>query len=180
MYCAPIKDPQSILDIGTGTGIWGIEIADEFPAALVIGTDLSPIQPGFVPPNIKFYVDDFEADFTFPEVGKFDYIHWRSLCGSTGDWPKLYRQCFSNLKTGGWLEVQEYDAWVYSDDDEKMEKAPWTKDWCETIDRLSTQFGKRVNVARSQKQWMEAAGFVDVHERVVKVGHHPKAVPIFR
>lgn len=117
LYCAPIKDPQSVLDIGTGTGIWAIDFADEFPSALVIGTDLSPIQPGFVPPNVKFYVDDFEQDWEFPEVGKFDFIHWRSLSGSTGDWPKLYGQAFRNLKPGALLEVNEYDANVYSDDD---------------------------------------------------------------
>ncbi|KFY97518.1 hypothetical protein V500_02038 [Pseudogymnoascus sp. VKM F-4518 (FW-2643)] len=81
LFCAPIKEPQSVLDIGTGTGIWAMEFADEFPGALVIGTDLSPIQPGFVPPNLKFYVDDFESPWVFPEVGKFDFIHWRSLRG---------------------------------------------------------------------------------------------------
>ena len=37
-----------------------MEFADEFPGAVVIGTDLSPIQPDFVPPNLKFYVDDFQ------------------------------------------------------------------------------------------------------------------------
>ena len=45
LYFAPIKNPENILDIGTGTGIWSIEIGDEFPDANVIGTDLSPTQP---------------------------------------------------------------------------------------------------------------------------------------
>jgi len=39
-YMAPLKDPQRILDIGTGTGIWAIDAADKHPAAEVIGTDL--------------------------------------------------------------------------------------------------------------------------------------------
>jgi SAM-dependent methyltransferase len=158
-----------VLDIGTGTGIWAIEFADEFPGAVVIGTDLSPIQPGFVPPNIKFYVDDFEQSWEFPEVGKFDYIHWRSLSGSTANWSKLYKQVYNNLKPGAWLEVQEYDAWVYSDDDVKMEKAPWTLEWCETVTRLSTQFGKPLNVGRFHRQWMQEAGFVNTEEWLVKV-----------
>lgn len=29
------------------------DFADEFPSAEVIGTDLSPIQPSWVPPNLK-------------------------------------------------------------------------------------------------------------------------------
>ena len=47
---APPNDPDSkvkrVLDVGTGTGIWAIDYADEHPDAKVIGVDLSPIQPG--------------------------------------------------------------------------------------------------------------------------------------
>ena len=60
-YFAPLSHdnpPRKILDVGTGTGRWAIEMADEFPQAQVIGTDLSPIQPTIVPPNVRFYVED--------------------------------------------------------------------------------------------------------------------------
>jgi methylase of polypeptide subunit release factors len=33
LHSAPIKDPQRILDIGTGTGIWAMEMGDKFPNA---------------------------------------------------------------------------------------------------------------------------------------------------
>ena len=47
LHLAPIPgDVQNVLDIGTGTGIWAMDFADEHPSARVIGTDLSPIQPG--------------------------------------------------------------------------------------------------------------------------------------
>lgn len=49
LFNAPIKDLEgglhNVLDIATGTGIWAIEFASQFPSAHVIGTDLSPIQP---------------------------------------------------------------------------------------------------------------------------------------
>ncbi|PGH26379.1 hypothetical protein AJ80_01877 [Polytolypa hystricis UAMH7299] len=169
IYSAPIKSPQRVLDLGTGTGTWATEFADEFPSAEITGTDLSPIQPGWTPPNVKFYVDDFEQPWAYSDAQKFDYIHWRALSGSTGDFPKLYAQALENLKPGGWLEVQEYDAWVYSDDDKEMKNAPNTLAWCQTVDKSSIGFGKRLNVAKFQKKWMEEAGFVDVTEKVVKV-----------
>jgi methylase of polypeptide subunit release factors len=47
LACAPIDTIplHNVLDFATGTGIWAIEFADEYPGANVIGTDLSPIQP---------------------------------------------------------------------------------------------------------------------------------------
>jgi len=40
LHLAPLKDPQRVLDIGTGTGIWAIDMADTYPCAEVIGIDL--------------------------------------------------------------------------------------------------------------------------------------------
>ncbi len=41
LFFAPIPDhPQRILDLGTGTGIWAIEIADRYPSAEVLGTGM--------------------------------------------------------------------------------------------------------------------------------------------
>lgn len=67
------------------------DFADEYPSAEVIGTDLSPIQPAFVPPNLRFEIDDASEDWTFPE-DHFDLIHIRALYGAISDWPKLYSQ----------------------------------------------------------------------------------------
>lgn len=51
LHIAPIEKPQRILDVGTGTGIWALDIAEQFPMAEVIGTDPSPIQPNCGPAN---------------------------------------------------------------------------------------------------------------------------------
>ncbi|KFY77185.1 hypothetical protein V499_03390 [Pseudogymnoascus sp. VKM F-103] len=52
LHLAPIgADPEVILDIGTGTGIWAIDTADLYPNAKVIATDLSPNgEPRVSPP----------------------------------------------------------------------------------------------------------------------------------
>jgi metalloendopeptidase OMA1, mitochondrial len=61
-HLAPLskkRPPRRILDIGTGTGTWCIEMGDAFPGATVIGTDLSPtLMPSVSSPNVSFLVDD--------------------------------------------------------------------------------------------------------------------------
>jgi methylase of polypeptide subunit release factors len=40
LYLAPIENPKMIIDVGTGTGIWAIDMADTFPDSEVMGVDL--------------------------------------------------------------------------------------------------------------------------------------------
>ena len=117
MYHAPLaRDPEAILDIGTGTGIWCMDVADAFPAAGVIGVDISPIQPAWVPPNLHFEVFDAEQPWTFAD-DRFSLVHTRIMNGfSLRDWPGFYEKAFKTLKPGGWVENQEFDLFVQSDD----------------------------------------------------------------
>ena len=41
-WISPIH-PTRILDVGTGTGVWAIDVTDQIPSAHVVGVDLSPI-----------------------------------------------------------------------------------------------------------------------------------------
>jgi hypothetical protein len=69
------------------------DFADQYPSAAVIGSDLSPIQPKEVPPNLMFEVDDCTLEWVYTEES-FDYIHVRSLYGCISDWPSFYGQVY--------------------------------------------------------------------------------------
>jgi len=106
LHRAPLaKDIHNVLDVGTGTGLWPIEFAAEYPSAKVIGTDLSPVQPKFVPLNCRFYIENAEDDWTFEE--KFDFIHGRMLVVGIKNWARFFDQSFRHLKPGGWIELQD-------------------------------------------------------------------------
>jgi trans-aconitate methyltransferase len=160
--------PKRILDIGTGTGLWAIEAADRFPDATVIGTDLSPIQPRWIPPNLQFYVEDCEAEWSFSASDKFDVIHGRALSGGIADWPKFYAQAFANLQPGGLMEMQDHACDLESDDG-GMERAPACVEAIGELEKAGKAFGKSLNVAHLHKQWMIDAGFEDVTEVMHKV-----------
>ncbi|EEP82523.1 predicted protein [Uncinocarpus reesii 1704] len=82
---------------------------------MVLGNDLSPIQPSFVPPNVKFIVDDVEADWVY-ENSPFDFIHARSVELSIKNMPRLVSQAYRALKPGGWFECHGWDTRVQSFD----------------------------------------------------------------
>lgn len=171
LYRAPITRygrPERILDIGTGTGVWALEMAEDFPDAEIVGTDLSPIQPNFAPPNCRFFVDDAESDWAFTQDEAFDYIHVRALCGGIADWKRFLQQAYNHLKPGGWVEVQEYEAWVWSDDG-THEHAVKLQEWQKLLDSSSLMFGRHMNIAPALAGWMRESGYANVTDDIYKV-----------
>jgi len=75
------------------------------------------------------------------------------------------------------MEMQEYDAWIFSDDD-SCDRAPWTMEWVNKLDAASKMYGKQINVAQHHKQWMKDAGFEDVREVVHRVRTPPEIASI--
>jgi ubiquinone/menaquinone biosynthesis C-methylase UbiE len=165
LFRAPIgRHPQRILDLGTGTGMWAMDAADDMPSAVVYGTDLSPIQPTTVPPNCQFYVDDFESEWTFGPDEAFDFIHARAIRGCVHDYNLLYSRIYRNLKPGGWVEIQEYESFIACHNDPDHERIPNITRWVSLCNEASAKFGKPIAIAVEQKQYMISAGFHDVRD----------------
>ncbi|KAI1042213.1 hypothetical protein LB505_002957 [Fusarium chuoi] len=177
LYLAPVPDDiQTAVDIGTGTGIWAMEFADKFPNACVIGTDLAPIQPGWIPPNLEFQIEDCTQEWTF-QSNTFDYIHMRWLVGSIADWKSLFKEAYKCLKPGGYIESYEPSSRVESDDGTVQPGSAlsqWEKFFVEggrKIGRPFTIFEQSI-----QREAMREAGLCDIEERDFKnpVGGWPK------
>ncbi|KDB27304.1 hypothetical protein H109_00881 [Trichophyton interdigitale MR816] len=161
LHIAPIsKDPQRVLDLCTGTGI-------------VIGNDLSPTQPSLVPPNLKFIVDDVEDEWGY-EGSPFDYIHGRFLIASIRDWPRLIKQAFTCTKPGGWVEFQDWDGTIRSDDDTL--KGTHLFQLQETVKEAFIEMGINANPGAECGSWLKDVGFTNITTQKYKVplGTWPK------
>ncbi|KAJ5248609.1 hypothetical protein N7468_000060 [Penicillium chermesinum] len=191
LYNAPIGDsPQNILDLGTGTGIWALDIAEKFPGAHVIGNDISPIQPTWVAPNIEFIVEDFESEWTY-DTNHFDFIHARCLAGyappprlcfnertsltrsrCVADWPGFMRRIFDHVKPGGYFEIHESAVWARSDDD-SLKPDSALMEWQKALNRAGEMSGRELNIYRKLEGWMMDAGFEDVTVKVYTLPFSP-------
>jgi SAM-dependent methyltransferase len=117
----PLTKPKfHILDVGTGTGQWAVEMGLRFPDAEILGTDISSaLLPNDVPPNVTFEVADATEPWT-PRL--YDFIHLRNLVGGgIRDWPALIREAYAHLKPGGQLEFADVRSLFYESDPEHLD-----------------------------------------------------------
>ena len=161
LYIAPIPahlpNGFKALDIGTGTGLWAIEFADEHPDAFVTGVDLSPVQPAFVPPNCQFLVDDIEYDWAYDKT--FDYIHGRFLSMGIRDWSRVFRQSFDALKPGGWAEYQEAEL-IFTPDPASPKPNPEMQALSNDVQEAAKKIGVDIRQAHGWQTAIESAGLI--------------------
>ncbi|KAK1545780.1 UMTA methyltransferase [Colletotrichum paranaense] len=175
LFLAPLEKEkiQQILDVGTGTGIWAVEIGDIFENAEVIGVDLSAIQPSWVPVNVRFEIDDVESPWVHQT--KYDFIFCRFMAASIADWPKLVKNIYDHLNPGGWAEFHEMDPEIYSDDGTYTEKhATWP--WNQTFLKTMRSIGREPSPGPRLEGWVKDTGFENIfHQRFkAPLGPWPK------
>ncbi|KAH6876611.1 S-adenosyl-L-methionine-dependent methyltransferase [Thelonectria olida] len=174
LFFAPIGDnPLKIIDLATGTGIWAVDVADKYPSSEVLGVDLSPIQPIWVPPNLRFLVDDIEDEWTHGD--DWDFVHMRCISPWLKDKVNVLRQAHEHIKPGGWIEIQELDARANCDDESVSPDSSLSK-FFDTAETAVKEFGMKFRAGENLREPLEQAGFVNVSCKVLKVpiGTWPK------
>ncbi|KAG9048346.1 hypothetical protein FS837_000218 [Tulasnella sp. UAMH 9824] len=120
-----------VLDLGTGSGKWAIDMANEFPHAEVLGVDLAPVNPSScvaaevfspnratvtdynlqfrkVPPNCRFILGDCNICLDDPSYeSAFDMIHARCIITGILNYRKFIQAMCKALRPGGVLFVME-------------------------------------------------------------------------
>lgn len=154
---------KNVLDVGTGTGIWCLELAAEHPEIQVTGTDLSAIQPDSKPPNCHFLQANAEEDWDFST--KFDFIHSRMLTMGMHDWPRFFKQCWHNLSPGGWLQTSETQfPQKRADALAHLTTPSPLLDWGQHCYTAAAQVGINARASEDFDSLLAAQGFVNVRK----------------
>ncbi|KAK3956947.1 S-adenosyl-L-methionine-dependent methyltransferase [Pseudoneurospora amorphoporcata] len=153
---------ENAIDIGTGSGWWAIDFADKYAKCNVIGTDISPVQPSWVPPNLQFEINDATKEWTYRE-NHFDYIHMQFLNGAFGDLKQVYDEAFRCCKPGGWFEHADTSA-ILGCDDGTFKDHHALMQWGKIYNKAAQKLGIIMTMAEDglMEKTMRDAGFVNV------------------
>ncbi|MGH2508160.1 MAG: class I SAM-dependent methyltransferase, partial [Ktedonobacteraceae bacterium] len=116
-YVAPISSPlYTILDVGTGTGIWVSEMANLFPSTVVVGLDIA--SSSFKEPisdKCFLRVGNVLTGLPFPDAF-FSFTHQRLLIvGLTAEnWPRAIHELVRVTNHNGWVELIEADDQIHN------------------------------------------------------------------
>lgn len=166
-YAAPLAAPQSILDVGAGTGRWALEMANIFPDANVVASDLvtpkidaNPASGGIEtrPGNYCFVEGNVLDGLPFPD-NSFDFVHMRLLLFAipAERWPGVVRELVRVTKPGGWVESVETGA--------QQQGGPAMDLLVEWITLASMRRGIDPSLGPRVGDLMRDAGLVDVRTR---------------
>ncbi len=166
IYIAPIPDnANAILDVGCGSGRWGVEMAQAFPQAQVIGIDLEEmISAGRAKPaNYLFKQANALGTFPFAE-NSFDCVHQRLMLMSIPafKWQDVLHEIVRVTKPGGWIELIEVGCTIWP-------QGPATQKWYSWLRELCESYNHDADMPAKLKGMAQEAGIRNVKEFIYDV-----------
>jgi ubiquinone/menaquinone biosynthesis C-methylase UbiE len=162
-HLAPIVSPKAVLDVGSGTGRWVVEVAQEFPQARVTGIDINPTTPQAAPLSAQFIQQDILKGLPFSSQS-FDYLHSRFLVAAVPvvSWSELLREYMRVTRPGGWIELFEGGTTF-------LNVGPLTQQYLAWWELLGKQRGINASLMGQIPYLMQKIGMQNIQAQVLHV-----------
>lgn len=159
------------VDIGCGTGIATIQIANLFPSAMVYGLDISAVPEEIrklAPQNVAWVegnILDVDHEKPRDEVisqdvftpAELDYIFGRMLFLGVTDWSKYFSTTYHSMRSGGIIEHQDLDWKFYRVGTSECLSDEW--EWHRSVISAAEKTGLSTRAGSNAAKLMEDAGF---------------------
>ncbi|KIW12179.1 hypothetical protein PV08_09455 [Exophiala spinifera] len=169
LYAPIVGEPEAILDCGFGTGAWAYDVAEYDPNCMVTAIDICPLlAPSDQLENIDFQIANLNHRLDCAEPNTFDLINSRFVASGIAAtrWPNYFRDMHRLLKSGGWVQMTEWDLFFRSDSDNSdalQALHEWSRLYTEALGSSTRPEGKkRSRVVQDFEVWMRMAGFINV------------------
>ena len=130
-YLAPLHpNVATMLDVGTGTGIWPGEMARLFPQAHIVGVDISATALEYTSSSAyTFCLADVLKGLPFPDR-QFEYVHQRLLVAAipAANWPAVIHELVRITRPGGWVELLEIGVTIQHAGSETTRLLNWMEE----------------------------------------------------
>ncbi|KAF4988251.1 hypothetical protein FGRMN_9875 [Fusarium graminum] len=155
--------PPAVADVGTGTGIWLRDFANEVDSgARLDGFDIDNskfLPSGDLPENVKLSLGDVFEPISKDLVGQYDLVHVRLLMVAlkAGDWEPVAKNLMSLLRPGGYILWDETGFTKFS-------ATPITEayqKWISTDVRYGLSVGRDVTSPMPLEGHLIKAGYVE-------------------
>ncbi|KZO90604.1 S-adenosyl-L-methionine-dependent methyltransferase [Calocera viscosa TUFC12733] len=180
---------KAVLDLGTGSAVWAIQLALQYPHVEVVGVDLAPMQTRDFPPNCRVEVDDINLGMPHFH-GQFDFVHARLISSGIKDYCGLIHEIARVLRPGGMILIEEWDFRMYRSVDSHdgpnasyelappstEEKPYWSalSEWLRLLGLAVRQRGGDVDAAAFVNLWIrQHGGFEDFGYQDVWIATQP-------
>ncbi|CAG8450186.1 12742_t:CDS:2 [Ambispora leptoticha] len=105
-----LRQGARVIDIGCGSGIWILDMAQQYPNSTFVGIDISPILPSEgCPTNVKFVQHNVLDGLPFAN-SSFDLVHEKFMTGAFTEtqWKeKIIPEMIRLARPDGWVESLE-------------------------------------------------------------------------
>lgn len=174
IYFAPVKNPKAILDIASGTGVWGVDMAQHFKQATVDNLDINAVMGrqwlrvfSSNRPDLRKRLRFVEADALqrLPfEEDSFDFTHGRLLGVFVpySAWPRVVHEMVRVTKPDGWIELMGGE---YPELD-----APAFKVMRQAVIRLLGSLHLHLNASAHYEEFLREAGAERIESTTLHVG----------